>query len=267
VTMMASPDLLDRRALALIRLMDVYGRPVEGPVRIESDGVRSVAKGPGEHAILSAPGLEDHVSAFEAPPGTPAIQFMHILLDLTPAATHVAPRRFDLRLPRDPDPAHAAQDASLFRAAEVEMLPSPRALLTGSACALRVTVRRKDDKRLVEHALVRAQSDNGLFAARALTDARGEACLLFAALPLSFVGPVGKVVSDLPGKAVAHADPVSALFHAPADLASAADAASLRTGGHADPDALAAAFPPAFASGAAIRLAAGRQTSIAIEWE
>jgi hypothetical protein len=267
VTMMLTPDLLDRRALALIRLIDVYGRPVEGPVRIESAGVRSVAKKDGEFAILAAPGLESHVPAFDAPPPTPALASQHILLDLTPVAARVAPRRFDLALPRDPKPANAAKDTSLFRAAEIEMLPSPRAGLTGSACALRVTVRRKDDKRLVENALVRAQSDNGLFAARALTDARGEACLIFATLPLSFVGAGGKVVSDLAGKAVAHADPASARFHAQADLGAAAEAASLRTVGHADPDSLASAFPPAFESGAVIRLAAGRQAALTIEWE
>jgi hypothetical protein len=265
--MMVAPDLLDRRALALIRLLDVYGRPVAGPVRIEGDGVRSVAKGPGEHAILAAAGLEKHVGVFEAPPAAPPVRTLHTLLDLTPAASGVAPRRFDLLLPRDPDTAHAAQDTSLFQAAAIEMLPSPRASLAGSACALRVTVRRKDDKRLVENALVRAQSDNGLFAGRALTDARGEACLIFPVLPLAFAGGGAAIVSDLPGKAIAHADPATALFHAPEDLASAAEAASLRTSGHADPDALAAAFPPAFASGAVVRLAAGRQTSLVIEWE
>jgi hypothetical protein len=264
--MTASPDLLDRRALALVRLVDIFGRPVAGPVRIESEGVRTVAKGPGEHAVVSAPGLEEHVRAFDAPPASPALRSKHIQIDLTPAAAHVAPRRFDLRLPRDPDPEHVLQVNSLFQAAEIEMLPSPRAALSGSACAIRVSVRRKDDKRLIENALVRARSDNGLFAARAITDARGEACLVFPVLPASFVGG-GSVQPDLPARAIADLDPVSARFHAPGDVAAAAAEAAARTTDHVDPDALEASLTPDFASGAAVRIAAGRQLSILIEWE
>jgi hypothetical protein len=264
---MLAPDLLDRRALALVRLVDAWGRPVEGPVVIEGPGVRALAKSEGRFAILTAAGLEAHAAQFSAPPAAPAIASVEVALDLTPADRTVAPRRFGLKLPRDPAPAHAAEAASLFQPAEIELLPSPRAALTGSACALRVTVRRKDDQRLVENALVRARSDNGLFAARALTDARGEACLIFPTLPLAFTGQGANVESDLAARVVAHADPIAARFHAPAELAAAAAAAATRTSGHADPDALGAAFAPDFASGAAVRLAAGRQPSLVIEWE
>jgi hypothetical protein len=264
---MLAPDLLDRRALALVRLVDVYGRPVEGPVVIDGAGVRSVAKNEGRWAILTAAGLEAHTAQFAAPPAAPPVASVHAALDLTPADRTVAARRFDLKLPRDPDPAHAKQAGSLFQPAEIELLPSPRAQCTGSACAVRVTVRRKDDQRVIENALVRARSDNGLFAARALTDARGEACLIFPALPLAFTGQGANVEPDLAARVVAHADPATALFHAPAELAAAAAAAATRTAGHADPDALGAAFAPDFASGAAVRLAAGRQPSLVIEWE
>jgi len=265
--LMLAPDLLDRRALALIRLVDVFGRAVDGPVRIESPGVTSVAKGVGEHAILSAPGFHEHVGAFEAAPPTPGVASKAIALDLTPVARHVLPRRFSLLLPRDPEPAHKLQPDSVFQAATIEMLPSPRALLAGSACAVRVTVRRKDDKRLVEHALVRARSDNGLFTARALTDARGEACLVFPVLPLAFAGGGATVLPDLPGKVVADVDPAVAAFHSPADLSAAAEAAALRTAGHPDPDALTASLSPDFASGLPLRFAAGRRIPVTIEWE
>jgi len=265
--LMLAPDLLDRRALALIRLEDVFGRPVAGPVRIESPGLTTVAKGPGEHAILSAPGFEAHVRTFEAAPATPAVGSKAIPIDLAPAARHVLARRFSLLLPRDPEPAHKLDPDSLFQPATIEMLPSPRALLAGSACALRVTVRRKDDKRLVEHALVRARSDNGLFTARALTDARGEACLVFPVLPLSFPGGGATVLPDLPGRVVADVDPAVAAFHAPADLAAAAEAAAARTAGFPDPDALTASLMPDFGSGLALRFAAGRRIPVTIEWE
>ena len=84
--MMLTPDLLDRRALALLRMVDVHGRPVAGPVRIEGEGVRTVAKAPGHFAVLAAAGFEDHVAAFLAPPAAPALQSRNVAIDLTPAA-------------------------------------------------------------------------------------------------------------------------------------------------------------------------------------
>jgi hypothetical protein len=267
VTMMLAPDLLDRRALALISLIDAYGRPVEGPVRIVGDGVRTVAKGGGRFAVLEAAGLEAHTAAFALPPATPALRSQQILIDLTPAVGDAAPRRFDLRLPRDPDPDQAEDEESLFKPAVIEMLPTARTRQTGSACLVRVTVVRDDDGRAVENALVRGRSDNGQFTARAMTDARGEACLVFPVLPLAFPGAGANVEPELAGRVIVTVDPAVARFHAAADVAVAAAAAAGRTAGHADPDALAGANAAAFAAGAAVRLAAGRQPSLTIEWQ
>ena len=263
---MLAPDLLDRRALAWLRLVDVHGRPVSGPVRIEGEGVRTVAKGPGEFAVLAAAGLEAHVAQFEQPPATPALRSRHILVDLTPAAAEVAPRRFDLRLPRDPAPDHSDQADSLFQPALIELLPSPRARPNGSACLLRVAVARKDDKRRIENALVRARSDDGQFTARAITDARGEACLVFPVLPLAFPGGGANVEPEIGGRVAVTVDESVARFHSDEDLSQAAESAATRTTGHADPDALGAAAAD-FGSGAPVRLAAGRQPSLALEWE
>jgi len=263
--MMLAPDLLDRRALACIRLVDAYGRPVGGPVIIVGDGVRTIAKDNGRYAVLAAAGLEAHSAAFLKPPATPAVRSRHLLLDLTPAARDAAPRRFDLRLPRDPDPDHADDANSLFQPAEIEMLPTPQARQSGSACLVRVTVMR--DKRTVENALVRGRSDNGLFTARAVTDAHGEACLIFPSLPLAFPGAGANVEPDLPSRVIATVDPATARFHAPADVARAAAEAAARTEGHLDPDSFAAALPADFAAGAAVRLSAGRQPSLTVEWQ
>lgn len=256
---MLAPDLLDRRALALLRLVDVAGRPVLGPVRIEGEGVRTVAKGDGRFALLEAKGFETYTASFDP---IAAAATKTVRLDLTPAAPHVAPRRFGLRLPRNPD---SGAPASLFEAQAVEMLPSPLAARSGSACTIRVSVRRGDDGRVVEGALVRARSADGAFAARAVSDARGEACLLFPFLPLSFPGST--ISAGQPARVVVHVDPDSARFHAPAEAGAAAEAAGLRTSGHLDPDALAAAAPsPNFAAGAEAMLSAGRESAVGLEW-
>jgi hypothetical protein len=263
---MLAPDVLDRRALALLRLTDVFGRAVAGPVRIEGEGVRTFAKASGDFAVLAAAGLEEHVSAFLAPPAAPALLSRHVAIDLTPAARDVAPRRFDLRLPRDPAMGNADQPDSLFRPIEIEMLPSPGARTSGSACAVRVAVRRKDDGRLVAYALVRARSDNGQFTARAVTDARGEACLVFPTLPLAFPGAGAAVQPDLPARVVATVDPEVARFHRPTEAAAAFEADAMRTINHPDPDAIGAEAPD-FDEGTEVRLSAGRAPGIVVEWE
>lgn len=256
---MLAPDLLDRRALALLRLVDVAGRPVLGPVRIEGDGIRTVAKGDGRFALLEAEGFEAYTASFDpiAPAATKTIR-----LDLTPSAPDVAPRSFGLRLPRSPD---AGAPSSLFEAQPVEMLPSTLAARSGSACTIRVSVRRGDDGRVVEGALVRARSADGAFTARAVTDARGETCLLFPFLPLSFPGAT--ISAGQPVRLVVDVDPGAARFHVPAAAGAAAEAAALRTSGHIDPDSLAAAAPaPDFAAGAEASLSAGRESAVSLEW-
>ena len=265
--MMAAPDLLDRRALAWLRLVDVHGRHVPGPVRIEGNGVRTLAKQPGHYAVLAAQGLEAHVAAFEAPPATPAIRSRHVLIDLTPAASDVAPRRFDLRLPRDPDPDNSGQANSLFQPTEIEMLPTPQASLGGGACLARVTVVREDDGRHVENALVRGRSDDDAFAARAITDERGEACLVFPSLPLSFPGAGANVEPDLAARIIVTVDDETVRFHRPEDLPQAVAEAAARTRDHVDPDAFADAEAADFAAGAPVRIGAGRQPSLTIEWQ
>jgi len=261
--MMLAPDLLDRRALALLAFVDVYGRPVEGSVQVSGEGVRSVVKPGGRCAVLGAKGFDDYVASFATAPNHATT---HVQIDCTPANRALAPRRFDLVLPRDADPAHAGQPGSLFQPVPVELLPAPASQSRGSAVLLRVSVKRSDDGRVVENALVRAQTDNGLFAARALTDARGEAALLFPVLPLSFAGAGATVDPDIAAHVIVDADPAVALFHAPDEIAPAARDAAARTSGHANPDALAAALPANFPSGTALRIAAGRQLSLALTW-
>ena len=65
---MLNPDLLDRRALALVELRDPFGRRLPSPARIEGDGLRVVAKGGGRFAIVAAAGFASHESAFFAAP-------------------------------------------------------------------------------------------------------------------------------------------------------------------------------------------------------
>lgn len=255
-----SPDLLDRRALALLRLVDVYGRTIAEPVRIAGDGIRSQRKADGTIAITAAAGFDSYGSAFIAP-ASPGNESKAVPLDLMPISGELDARRFTLRLPRSPDPATAGDPGSIFQGVVIEMLPGAAARLTGSACALRVTVTRKSDKRVVQNALVRARSEDEQFIARGLTDARGEATLIFPALPIAFPGAGAKLKPGIEARVVVTVDAESARFNDPA----ADRLGSESRTAFADPDDIGSEAPD-FANGTAVGIAAGREVGLTIEW-
>lgn len=266
MTMMLAPDLLDRRALALIAVIDPFGRPVHSPITITAAGVRVVAKQQGRIAVLEAPGLVAHSAAFETPPSTPALRSRQIALDLTPADRSLLSRRFVLRLPRDPDPAQKDNPLSLFQPERVMLSAGPCVGMDGNACIVRVSVRRSPDGACVENALVRAQAEDDAFTAWALTDFAGEAALVFPALPIAFAGPGGTTAPGIAATIVVHVDPASVRFADPGNLAEARRAAAGRTQGHADPDAIAIANPTDFAVGGNVQLSAGTQPTLTVQW-
>ena len=258
--MMLFPDLLDRRALACLRLVDVAGRSVVQQVLVHGEGIATVRKPDRSIAILGASGFEDYCASFLTP-SSPAPGSKHLLIDIDPVGAELSPRRFDLQLPRDPDPAKANDPSSLFQAVEIEMLPGRGARLTGSACALRVTVRRKSDSLLIENALVRAQSEDKQFEARGLTDARGEATLIFPSLPLSFAGAGANVSASIPARVVVTIDAASAQFNDEASVSRTARAAPP----FVDPDAPGFAATD-FSTGTEVAILAGREVPLSLEW-
>jgi hypothetical protein len=265
MTMMLSPDLLDRRALALLVLVDPFGRPLIGPARITGDGVRTAAKPGGQWALLAAAGLENHVAAFAAPPATPAQGTIKCAIDIRPFSGTLAPRRAVVPLPRDPDPGHKDQADSLFAPVTIALLPGPTCPIPQTAAAVRVTVRKQGDGRRVGNALVRVASDNGQFAAQSVSDAAGEALVIVPNFPLAFTGSGGSVSDTLPAMATAVADPASAVLVADEDVAAARNRAASLDGGYPDPDALAAAFATP-ATGTVVQLSVRAIATADVEW-
>ncbi len=262
---MLRPDLLDRRALALVQLLDALGRPLAATARMTAPALRLYAKGSGRYAVLGAAGLEDYAASF-ATPAAPALRSVSLPVDIVPGDGAHLPRRFTLALPRDPDPAQRGTAASLFDAIPVALLPSPAAGIPATAAAVRVTVRKRNDGRRVAGALVRVASDNGRFTATGMTDATGEALVLIPAFPGAFPGPGAKLQDFLPGKVTAVADPARAVLVAEDGLLAAQAEAARQVAGFADPDALAAAFPAPSAGAVAIRLSTRRPAIAQAEW-
>ncbi|MCJ2186487.1 hypothetical protein [Novosphingobium beihaiensis] len=265
MTMMLSPDLLDRRALALIALRDAFGRPVRSPVHVTGEGVRALIKKDGTIAVLDAPGFGGHIGAFSEPPANPAIGSKPIPIAIEPSDPALQARHYVLALPRDPDPANRAQPNSLFRAAQVSLLATPQQKREGLACVLRVCVHRKGDGAAIGGALVRARSDNGKFEAMGVTDKAGEAALVFPDLPVAFPGAGGNMDPALPAKAIVKVVQASAVF-TPKDSLRTPGGAVARKAGPFDPDKLASGPAPDFAGGTPFLLSAGTEPAIELEW-
>ena len=261
--MMLSPGLLDRRALALLELVDPYGDALEGPVVIGSDDLRTVRKSGGRIALLEAPGFKAYAAAFSDPP---AVSSKNVVIDFNPGQAGVLPRRITLKLPRKDDPAQAADAQSVFRPVVVGFSASPRVAVQPGACVLRASVRRPGDGAMVEGALVRARSSDGKHSAWGMTDPAGEAALVFAGLPVSFAGAGGIPSTTIACAVVVHADVASARFATADTLAAARAAAAARRTGHIDPDALAAAQPADFTGATTVSIAASSQPAVTLQW-
>jgi hypothetical protein len=263
---MRSFEWLDRRALAAIRFVDaVTGAPIEERVALAADGVSVMRKPSGDVVVLAAPGLEAHRVSFMSPPAAPAIGALAVAIDARPLSPAYAARRFALRLPRDPDPAHRAHPDSLFNPARVELLPSPAYRTTGQTAALRVTVRRADDQRRIGGALVRVRP-SGLPPARALTDAAGEALVVVAGVPLASPGPGATMVSEIAAAADVLVDPALARFAADDAVDAARAQALAQPGGFIDPDDLEARLGGAAPAAVAIRLTSGGTGTAELTW-
>jgi len=266
MTMMLAPDLLDRRALALIALRDAFGRPVTSPITVSAAEVRIVVKNGGTFAVVDAPGFAAHSSAFAAPPASPPIGSVSIPLAILPADPRLQARRYVLKLPRDPDPAKRGQANSLFAPVAVQLLATPLQRREALAGIVRARVHRKSDGALVGGALVRIRSNDGKFEAMGVTDRAGEAALVVPGLPLAFAGSGGKTNATLAAKAVIKVVPASAIFTLPNELSGAGGAIS-RSAGLFDPDELAAGPAPSFAGGTPFDLGAGTEPSLELEWK
>jgi hypothetical protein len=105
-------------------------------------------------------------------------------LQVQDPAGQYLPRRATIDLPRDPDPANAAQSNSLFRAVDVSLFPTPAAPTWPGWAVVRASVTSPTPGVGLADALVRVvrQSDDVRLGA-GMTDARGEALVAVQGIP------------------------------------------------------------------------------------
>jgi hypothetical protein len=182
-------ERVESRALGALRFVDaptralvlrpLQLRPVAGRVRL----VRNVT---GDWVVAAWSALPAHEGAFAAPPAAPPTGSQLLRLRVWDPAGLYLPREVAVALPRDPDPTHASDAASLFRPVEVPLYPAPRAATGANWSLLRVTLREGGGDAL-GGALLRVRR-NGDMLGRGLTDGRGEALVALPAVPMVTFG-------------------------------------------------------------------------------
>ena len=258
-------EYADRRALAALVFVDALGARVVSPVSVAAPGVKLLRKRPGDMVVMGVPDLASH-DVFTAPPDDTPVGSLAVQLDIRPAARGLGARRYALRLPRNPLIADPLPADSLFRPVEIVLLPSPGATPTGLVAALSVTLRRADDARRIEGALIRLTPEGGRPVSRAMTDASGEALLFVPGVPVSMPGPAATVLPDLAATLDAIVDPDLARFHRDAELDAARDAAARRVSGFVDPDDIETRLADEATPALALRIAAGRTRTARLDW-
>lgn len=244
-----SADLLDRRILGALRFVHgVSGAPLARALVLRASGVVWQRNRQGEYLITDAPSLSEHTTAFFAPPTTPPLGSVSVAVDVVDPSGEFLPRRVQLQLPRDPDPARADQPDSLFHALAVALFPAPAAKIDHDWARLHTHVSVASGE-AAQFALLRVTrtSDNQVLA-RAMSDARGEALIAVPGIPVTpweeADGPV--LGNDLEVRIEAVFDP--ALTTSP------------------DPDELEADAAGLASVTVVIRIAAGRAQSLALQF-
>lgn len=174
-------ERVEQRVLGAVRLVDAAtGRWIDDPMSVSSPGVRFIRNAHSAYVLAEAPGFANYSAAFSAPPAVSSAPLVITIAD--PSGSYLA-RRTSLSVPRDPDPTHADQPGSLFRALEIPMYPSPIGPIAVGAAVLRASV--KSAGQPLGGALVRVvrKSDSQLLA-RGLSDGRGEALVPVPGIPV-----------------------------------------------------------------------------------
>jgi hypothetical protein len=176
-----------RRAFAALRVLDgVTGQPILSPLSVSGAGTQWVRNRRGLYVLMGVPGLEEHQEVWPGPPAAPAIGSLSVVVEVHELSGRYLARRQTIRLPRDPDPAQAGDDRSLFQPLESRLYLSPSAPTSSAWAVIRATVVREGSDRGLGGALIRvSRASDGQVLARGLSDARGEALVAVPGIPVT----------------------------------------------------------------------------------
>ncbi len=119
-------ESLARRVLAALRVVDgVTGQPILSPLSVSGAGTVWVRNRQGLYVLMGMSGLEAHEEAFLSPPAFPAVGSVSVVVEVHDLGATYVSRLQTIRLPRDPDPAHAGDGSSVFQPIESRLYLRP----------------------------------------------------------------------------------------------------------------------------------------------
>lgn len=180
-------ESLTRRALAALRVVDgVTGQPILSPLSVSGAGTVWVRNRRGLYVLMEMPGLERHQDVLLSPPASPPVGSLSAVVEVRDMGSTYLSRRQTIRLPRDPDPAHAGEVSSVFQPIESRLYLSASAPISSAWAVIRATVVREGDRQGLGGALIRVlRTGDGQVLARGLSDARGEALVAVPGIPVT----------------------------------------------------------------------------------
>ena len=260
------------RVLGALQFVDATtGAPIDTPLQLQShtppgEIVKWQRNRSGSYVLREWSRLAAHAQAFDSPPAPPAIGSMTLDCSVDDPAGDYLPRSFATAWPRDPDPAHRSNAASLFSAERVELMRSARAAIGANWARLSVRVADSASDDALGGALVEVRTTGGALLGRGLTEWTGEALLPIAGIPVTTWSEGGGavVVSETPARVVAFFL-AAAGVRTPRAVADAGFGAQPPALAPVDPDRIAA--DPAVHASAPIdlALAAGRSRAVRID--
>jgi hypothetical protein len=178
------PELSQDRVLGAIRFLDgTTLQKVGGGLKVQAGEAVLRPNRSGLFVIWSAP-------------ASPLVG------TVTDTSANYLPRQFTVQLPRDTNPAHADQAASIFQAVDVRLLPSPVASVFPGWAVLRARVKKAGSDTTLANALIRISRTSDLkLLAVGMSDSRGEALVPVPGVPVttfdSGAGPVTATEIDV----------------------------------------------------------------------
>lgn len=172
---------IDRRVLGALQFRDaVTGLRISTPLLVQGPGVRLIRNLSDLYVISGAPGFREYTRWFAPPPAAPTVAPATLELSVSDPGRGYLARRFNVALPRDIDPEHAANADSIFQPINVDLFPAPAASTATGWAVIRASVvaAGSDPPTPLPHALIRVVGQrNGDEAVLGvgLADQRGEA--------------------------------------------------------------------------------------------
>ena len=225
-------ERFDTRILGAVEFVDAITRqPLSRPVKITSQEIRFRRNRSGRYVVVGATGVtEAFTQSFPDPAAAPTVGSLTRTASVEDPGGEYLPRVFNLKLPRDPDPANAASAESIFRPVAVPLFPTPARAADPNWSLIRITVRdAAAPKPHLTGAIVRVtRAADPKIDAAGITDRNGECVVAIPGVPFFVVNAEGtevvaksldaelKVFVHKQGKASLPEDVVAA----PADFAS-----------------------------------------------